>query len=281
MVFELISWISGISVGTIPLHVLLDALLVFSIGYVIAKILAGIAGTFLKKKMNLHMSLLLQKVIFYVLLFIVLMSTFSVLDINVTGIIAAAGVLGLVLGLAGQKSLSNIISGIILIFDKPFEVGDTIKIGELMGVVTDITLLSTRIRTFDNLSVRLPNDEVFSSKITNYSKYDIRRIKIPIGLAYKEKIQPAIDAILKVAEQHQNTLNEPKPQVIVKELADSSVNIELRAWVPRDEYFSTKSELITQSKNALDDAKIEIAYPHMSVYVEKLPGSEEKPKKKE
>ena len=133
----------------------------------------------------------------------------------------------------------------------------------------DISLLSTRIRTFDNVYVRIPNEKVFNSTIKNMSKFNIRRIDVETGIAYKEDIEKAKNVILEFAESSEYVLTEPEPQVIVKELSDSSVNLILRCWIESANYVEALSSLTEGVKKALDNAGIEIPFPQRVVYIRK------------
>ncbi len=122
-----------------------------------------------------------------------LISVLAEFEIDLTGVLAAAGIVGIVIGFAAQTSVSNIISGFFLLSDKPFEIGEAIEIDGQAGHVLDISLLSTRIRTFDNRYLRIPNSAVANARIVNLSRYEIRRLDIQVGIAYKENIQKALE----------------------------------------------------------------------------------------
>ncbi|HDH27943.1 MAG TPA: mechanosensitive ion channel family protein [Euryarchaeota archaeon] len=157
------------------------------------------------------------------------------------------------------------ISGLFLLADQPFEIGDAVDIGGNAGVVLDINLFSTRLRTFDNKYLRIPNDSVANAKITNLSYYDIRRLDIPVGVAYKSDVGSAVDVLQGVISDSFRVLAEPEPQVLVSGFGASSIDIVVRAWVQRSELFGIRTELVTGIKTALEKAGIEIPFPYRTI----------------
>jgi small-conductance mechanosensitive channel len=199
-------------------------------------------------------------------------------------IIAAAGITGIILGFSAQTVVANFISGIFMYFDKPLKIGDAVRIGDFEGIVHDIRILSTRIRQWDGTLVRIPNEKLFNSEITNLQKYPARRAEITVGIAYKEDAQKAIDTIMKVLEEEPIVLAEPEPRVYVRELGDSSVNITIWAWVPSELWLGqnllrSKYHLLQRIKEALDREGIEIPFPQrVNWFAEELRVRIEEPK---
>ncbi|MDI3475358.1 MAG: hypothetical protein PWQ79_667 [Thermococcaceae archaeon] len=176
-------------------------------------------------------------------------------------IIAAAGITGIVLGFSAQTVVANFISGIFMYFDKPLKIGDPVEVAGYSGIVHDIRILSTRIRTWDGLLVRIPNEKLFNSDIKNLQKYPARRVDIVVGIAYKEDAQRAIDVIKKTLDEMPYVLAEPEPMVFVDNLGDSSVNIAVRAWAPSERWFDVRWQIVQKIKEALDREGIEIPFP--------------------
>lgn len=244
----------------------IKAILILVIGIIVSKIISNISGKLVTSKLGSHIGGVTKNIIFYVLVFTTIIAFLGVFEIDITGVLAAAGILGIVIGFAAQTSVSNIISGFFLIADKPFEIGEAIEIDGQAGVVLDISLLSTRIRTFDNRYLRFPNSTVANARIVNLSRYEIRRLDIPVGIAYKENIQKALDILDSVIKSNENILLEPEPQVIITKFGESSIDFEIRAWIQRSALFTARSELIKGIKTAFDEAGIEIPFPHRTVY---------------
>jgi len=245
---------------------IVKAILILVIGIIASKFISGISGKLVASKLGSHIGSVTKNIVFYVLVLTTFITFLGVFDIDLTGVLAAAGIVGIVIGFAAQTSVSNIISGFFLIADKPFEIGEAIEMDGQAGYVLDISLLSTRIRTFDNRYLRIPNSAVANARIVNLSRYEIRRLDIPVGIAYKEKIQKALEILNSVIRANENVLIEPEPLVIITRFEESSIDFEIRVWIQRSALFTARTELIKSIKNAFDEAGIEIPFPHRTVY---------------
>lgn len=199
------------------------------------------------------------------------------LGFNVMGLVAGLGIAGLALGFAAKDTLANFIAGITILWDRPFRVGDRVEIDGEFGQVKSITLRSTRIHTNENMVVIIPNNLVVNSKVINHTMQASLRIAVPFGIAYKDDIDQARTAVLALVEGDDHVRERPAPEVVLTELAESSVNFELRFWI-KDPHTEVPLELEYREKikKALDRAGIEIPFPHLSIFVEKLPGGEQK-----
>lgn len=250
----------------IDFAIIIKALLILAVGLIAAKIISNISGKVTTAKFGSHVGSLTKNIVLYVLVLSTIIAFLGAFDINLTGVLAAAGILGIAIAFAAQTSVSNIISGFFLIADKPFEIGEAIDIDGQAGHVLDINLFSTRLRTFDNRYMRLPNSMVLNARIVNLSRYQIRRLDIPLGIAYKENIPKALDIINSVIKNNENVLTEPEPLVIISRFGESGIELEVRAWIQRSSLFTARTELIRDIKNAFDEAGIEIPFPHRTVY---------------
>lgn len=189
--------------------------------------------------------------------------------INVGAALAGIGVVGLAIGFAAQDSLANVIAGFLIFIDKPFEVGDWVTVAENYGAVSDITMRSTRIRTNRNTYVVIPNKTIIDSVLVNHSKHGETRVDVPIGIAYKESIGRAREVLLAVARGIDGVVAKPAPDLVVAALGGSSVDLKVRVWIDdasREQpiYF----RLMELGKLALDEAGIQIPYPHLQLFVE-------------
>ncbi len=245
---------------------MIKAILILVVGLIASKIISSLSGKLVTSKFGSHIGSVTKNIVFYVLVFTTIIASLEVFEIDLTGILAAAGILGIVIGFAAQTSVSNIISGFFLIADKPFEIGEAIEIDGQAGYVLDISLLSTRIRTFDNRYLRFPNSTVANARIVNISRYEIRRLDIPVGIAYKENIQKAFEILDSVIKSNEKVLMEPEPMIIITRFGESSIDFEIRVWIQRSVLFATRTELIKGIKTAFDEAGIEIPFPHRTVY---------------
>ncbi len=193
------------------------------------------------------------------------------LGINVAAALAGIGVVGLAVGFAAQDTLANVIAGFLIFIDKPFEVGDWVTVADNYGAVSNITMRSTRIRTNRNTYVVIPNKTIIDTVLVNHSKHGETRIDVPIGIAYKENIGRAREVVLAAVRQVEDIILKPEPDVVVSELASSSVNLNVRVWIAeasREQavYF----RVIEASKLALDAAGIQIPYPHLQLFVDNV-----------
>jgi small-conductance mechanosensitive channel len=257
--------LAGIDVDVVFLGKLVKAAGIVILGYLISRVASSITGRVVSKEVNPHIGKVTGKFVYYALMAVFIITAVGIF-IQVTTILAAAGIAGIAIGMAAQRSVSNIISGLFLLADQPFEIGDAVDIGGDAGVVLDISLFSTRLRTFDNKYLRIPNDSVANSKILNLTHYDLRRLDLPVGVAYKEDVGRAVEVINGVVTSNTKVLVEPEPQVLVTAFGDSSIDIEIRAWIQRTELFTTRTELIKLIKKALDEEGIEIPFPHRTLY---------------
>jgi len=185
---------------------------------------------------------------------------------DLTALFGAAGVVGIVIGVASQTSIGNIISGLFLVGEKSFEMGDVVKIGEKTGTVYSIDLLSIKIKTFDNLLIRIPNQSVISSELTNVTRFPIRRLDFQIGVAYKEDLRKVKSVLENVARNNPLCLEEPEPYILFQSFGDSSINITFGVWFEKANYTAVKNSVFIEIKETFDREGIEIPFPHVSVY---------------
>ncbi len=183
-------------------------------------------------------------------------------------LLGAAGVLTVAVGFAAQTSASNLISGFFLIFERPFVVGQSVDVGGLRGEVVAIDLLSTKIRTFDNLIVRIPNETLVKSQITNYSHYPIRRIELSVGVAYGSNLDLVESTIARVLDQHPRVLKNPPPRILMQGFGASSLDFMVYAWTATDLALDLPSELYRQIEEVFRLEKIEIPFPTRTLVVQ-------------
>lgn len=227
----------------------------------------------LKKKFSQQTNMLIKKVIYYSGVIFITIAVFNQLGFNFTALLGAAGILGIAIGFAGQTSMSNVISGIFLISEKPFELGDLIKVGTTTGFVSSIDLLSIKIRTFDNLFIRIPNESMIKSEVINITRFPIRRVDIEIGVAYKEDVRRVKTLLLEVARKNPYCLDEPEPVFIFKRFGDSALELLLGVWAAKEDWLSLKNSIMIEIKECFDAAGVEIPFPHLTLYT----GSETSP----
>ena len=191
------------------------------------------------------------------------------LGVNIAVLIGGIGIAGIVAGFAARDSLENFIAGVTVLVDKPFGVGDYIKVNDQYGQVDEITLRSTRLRTVRNRIMVLPNTEMIKEKVMNHTKRNVLRLDIPFGIAYKERPDEAREALLPIVEDDDRILSDPSPTVVVTEMDDSSVNMLLRFYLrdPSQEV-PMRWEYTEKVRETLRDADIEIPFPHRQLFLD-------------
>lgn len=237
--------------------------------YIFYKILARPLLIQARKKWGEHQATLLRKLFLYGVFLIAIIWILSIFGVSVGALLTALGLFSVAVGFAAQTSLSNLISGIFLLFDRPFVIGDVVDIGGQVGIVLSIDLLSTKLRTFDNFFIRIPNATVLNSVVKNITKFEIRRIDVEVGIAYGEDIGKAKKALLDFLKSCPLVLAEPEPIVFTVSLGESSVNLKLRAWIKRADYIKAVDTLTQGAKEALEKAGIEIPFPQIVVHFPK------------
>ncbi len=242
------------------------AVLVMAIGLLIAQICARLVGHMAIRRMDRHRGVLTRRLVFYSILILAIVLGLRQVSHDISNIfLGAAGILTVALGFASQTSASNLISGLFLIGEKSFAIGDIIKAGDTTGEVLSIDLLSVKLRTFDNLFVRVPNETLVKSEITNLTRFPIRRIDLQIGVGYKEDIGRVREVLLEVADNHPLCLIEPRPAILFQQFGESSLNLQFSVWTQGGNYTVTRTGLAEDIKKAFDRHGIELPYPYRSL----------------
>lgn len=243
-----------------------SALLKLVVGIFLARVLSRGAARLFGARTTTHQTILVQRVTFYVVAGLFIASALMSVGFDLSVLLGAAGILTVAIGFASQTSASNVISGLFLLGEKPFSVGDIIRIGTTTGSVLSVDLLSVKLRTFDNLFVRVPNESIIKSEITNLTRFPIRRIDILMGVAYREDLNRVREVLMQVADQNPLCLEEPKPQFIYQGFGESSLDFQFSVWVKRENLIVLKSEIPIGIKEAFDAANIEIPFPHRTLF---------------
>ena len=247
-----------------------NAVLVLLIGWWISKLLSNIVMRMIKKSSLDEIVIdFVQMVLNIALKVIVIIMTVSELGVDTTSLVAVLTTAGAAIVLGLKDSASGVVSGIIILFSKPFSKGDVIEINGYTGKVLEIQLLYTVLLTLDNKRVVVPNNEMASNTIINYSFDETRRVDLFIDVHYNTDIEKAKSVITKVIESHSQSLKEPKPYVRVDQYKDSSISIAVRVWAKTGDYNDLKADLLENIKRAFDKEGIEMAYPQLDVHIEK------------
>ena len=180
-------------------------------------------------------------------------------------LMGAAGVFTVAIGFASQTAASNLISGMFLVGERPFVVGDVIEVDTITGEVISIDMVSVKLRTFDNLLVRVPNEMLLKSRLTNNSHFPIRRADIQLGVSYGEDIPRVFEVLRKVANDNPLCLDEPEPLLVHKGFGDSSINIQFSVWAAKPSWLEMRTKILLEVKQAFDAAGIEIPFPQRAL----------------
>lgn len=255
---------------------ILYSLIVVIVAYLFNKLIIkrSISRMGRKLKLSKHNMKPLKKVsstVIYIVAIIIILGIFGLRG-SLTGLLAGAGVIGIVIGMATQDVLSGVISGIVLFLDKPFKIGDRVKIGDMEGDVTDLTLQRTEIKTLDGETLTIPNSSVANDTIINRTDTSQSRLRISIGIDYDSDMDKAFETCQEVFKSNDLILEEPSPRVFTKEFADSSINLELKFWIDWKELQRNdkspkvlKSEIRNEMISKFREAGIDIPYPHMQI----------------
>jgi small conductance mechanosensitive channel len=206
-------------------------------------------------------------VTYYIILISVFMAVLGLVGIQTTSLLAVMGAAGLAVGLALQGTLSNVASGVMLLVFRPFQVGDYIEAGGSAGSVEAIGLFTTTLNTPDNVKILIPNSSVYGQTIKNYAANDTRRNDMVVGISYDDNIGLAVDTIKRVLSADDRVLAEPEAVVAVAELADSSVNIVVRPWCTKEDYWGLRFDMTRTLKEELEAAGCSIPYPQRDVHL--------------
>lgn len=245
----------------------LRAIIILIVGLVLARIVTRALFLTLESVMGADTATLLRRFVFYGLVMIVVMTSLRELGFSLSVILGAAGIFTVAVGFAAQTSASNLISGIFLVTEKSFKLGDAIKVGDITGEVLSIDLLSVKLRQFDNIYVRVPNETLIKSNISNLTHFPIRRLDLQIGVAYKEQIGVVRELLMEVAGDFPLCLDQPEPLVIFQGFGDSALNLQFSVWAERTNYLALRNGMPERVKQAFDEKGIEIPFPHVSLYV--------------
>lgn len=247
---------------------LLWAVVILIVGWFLAKRLRGFFEHLLRKaKIEESLTSFLGSVIYVTMLIFVVMAALNKLGIATTSIVAVLGAAGLAVALSLRNSLSNLAAGIIILTSRPFRLGDFIEGAGVMGTVKKMDLLHTHLKAVDGKDIFVPNSNMLSGKITNYSIMDVRRIDLVIGIGYEDDLLKAKEVLKDILDKEPRVLDDPEPTVKVLELADSSVNFAVRPWVKRGDYWNARCDLTEAIKLRLDAEGISIPFPQRDVYL--------------
>ncbi|MDI1253417.1 mechanosensitive ion channel domain-containing protein [Thermomonas sp.] len=244
------------------------ALLIVLVGWWLARWISRLLDkSLVKMEADEILRSFLRNIAFAALMVVVLIAALQKVGVPTTSLLAMVGAAGLAIGLALKDSLSNIASGLMLIVQRPFKAGDAVQVGGVEGVVEQVRIFTTRLRTYQNELVVLPNSEITTKPIINFTYKPLRRADITVGIGYGERVDRAREVLLAVAKANPEVLRKPATEVLVTGLGESSVDLVLRAWIKTEVFVQTRSELTEAVHREFTDAGINIPYPQRDVHV--------------
>lgn len=236
------------------------------VGLPVIRLTARLAGKACKRHLSAQSVMLVGKTITYGFTTLLCVMAMRELGFKLTALLGAAGVAGVAIGFASQTSLSNLISGIFLIWEETFHVGDVIQMGDTLGMVHSVDLLSVKLRTFDNKFIRIPNETIVKTQITNVTRFPIRRFDIEIGVAYKEDVDRVVEVLADIADRNPHCMDEPAPLILFKGFGDSALQFLFGVWFEKTDMLQLRNSVMKEIKKRFDEEGIEIPFPHRTLY---------------
>ncbi len=247
---------------------LLTAIIILIVGKWVAKGIERVLEKVLdKRNVDKTVTKFLGNITFMMMMTLVVLAAVDKLGVKTTSFVAVVGAAGLAVGLALQGSLSNFASGVLLVLFRPFKVGDFIEAGGTLGVVEEIQVFATRLKTGDNKVITLPNSKIMDGAITNHTARDTRRAEFVFGIGYDDDLRKAKAILKEMFEAEERVLEDPAVQIVVKELGDSSVNLMVRAWTKAPDMWPVTWDMTEAVKLRFDEEGITIPYPQRDVHL--------------
>lgn len=260
-------------VATIHVVSLLKAVFLIVLGFVLASRVSKWSAKLLRKHINSHQKMLVRRIIFYVIFILFLLSALQHLGFSLSILLGATGFLTVAIGFAAQTSVSNLISGLFLIVEKPFVVGDAIKLDSLTGEILSIDAMSIKLRTYQNTMVRIPNETLIKSNFINLSRFPIRRYDLQIGVGYSENLERVKQILLTIANDNTVCLKDPVAIVYFSSFGDSAINLQFSTWATQANYVTLQNTIPYEVKIAFEKEHIDMPYPIRTVIIENSNGA--------
>lgn len=217
------------------------------------------------RRMSPQHAMLAGRGVFYGIVVLGFFQSLGTAGVDIGVLLGAAGIVTVALGFAAQTSASNLISGLFLMGERPFVLGDVVQVGTTMGEVVAVDLLSVKLRTFDNLLVRIPNESLLRSEITNMTRHPIRRLDVPLGIAYDEDPDRVRAVLEEVADRNELCLDEPKPVFFFLGFGDSTLQLRFSVWSSTAHFFEFRTRFLGEVKRAFDAHDIEFPFPQRTL----------------
>lgn len=254
------------------LNVVLRVLVTLAIGIPLIILVRKVSRKLVQDRLSPQSEQLVVRFVYYISVLILVINVLNEFGFKLSALLGAAGVVGIAIGFASQTSVSNIISGIFLISEKPFVVGDLIEVAGQTGTIESIDLLSLKLKTPDNRFVRVPNETMIKSEVINLTRFPLRRVNIKVAVAYKEDLNKVRNLFTEIAAAEPLALQDPAPAIMAESFGDSGINFMFGVWGKKEEFFDLKTSLMIRIKETFDTNNIEMPFPHISLYAGEASG---------
>ena len=248
----------------------LIAVVIFYIGRMIARLVTrGLRNIMQSQEVDKILESFVCNLAYWVLMIFVIIAAINQIGVQTTSLIAVMGAAGLAIGLALQGSLANFAAGVLIVMFRPYRVGDFVEAAGIAGVVLQVQILTTVLKTGDNKQIIVPNGQIMGSIITNYSANDTRRVDMTVGVSYEDDLDKVRSTIQELVNADERILKDPECLIAVSELADSSVNFAVRPWVNTADYWGVTFDLTEAIKKRFDKEGISFPFPQQDVHIYK------------
>jgi len=254
--------------GTGPLGLLVkiaSALVVTIAVIVIFNVIQFVTGRILKNRLSPQRTFIVRKTIKYTGFVTAVFFLFKYMGIDRSTLLGTAGVIGIAVGFAAQTSMSNFISGFFLLSEKPFQVGDVVRVDNILGVVLSVDLLSVKIRTFDNLYIRIPNETLIKSNLTTLTRFPIRRMDVLFNVTYQTDLERLRDIVTDITEKNPYVLDNPAPLFRVDGFDRSGPQINVNVWFDKDCFLETRTSMYMAIRKRFAEEGIELPYQKVDI----------------
>lgn len=248
---------------------LISAVLVLIIGLWFARFAKRAVLRIMERhgQVDLTLRVVIASIVYYAVITVVIIAFLSQLGIQTTSILAALGAAGLAVGLALQGTLSNVAAGFMLLWLRPFKIGDYIDADGIAGTVKRIGLFSTELHSWDGIFQFVPNAELWNKRVTNYTRLPTRLLEIKFGIAYDDDLTKAKKVLQDLVQADERILDDPAPQILTYELGDSAVVIAVRSWTKTSDYWAARWAVTEAGKQKLEAAGISIPFPQRDIHI--------------
>ncbi|OQC06417.1 MAG: Small-conductance mechanosensitive channel [Candidatus Cloacimonetes bacterium ADurb.Bin089] len=247
------------------ISLIIRVILILVIGIPLIRLIRSIAKRIVKDRLSPQSEQLVVRSVYYVAILILLITLLNEFGFRLSAILGAAGIFGVAIGFASQTSFSNIISGIFLISEKPFQIGDVVQVSSNIGTIESIDLLSIKLKTPDNRYIRVPNETMIKTEVINITRYPIRRLDIYVSVSYNDNLEKVKTVFMDIIANEPLALKEPAPLFSIEKFDESGIKILYGVWVNKEDYLALKNSLMINLKDKFEHEHITIPFPHIFI----------------